>query len=588
MSAKKSKIAKVLLFFLIFTFHPYLSANLYERAKLKLPISLSASVGKEIRRALEKRAAPFQPASRAEMTAAEASLVHFYEDSDYRPVWSDENGTNSQALLLIAAIRESAGDGLDIYDPNYNLQSILALMRSDTISKNNPVVLAELDILLTDAYMMLGRDLYYGLLPHAAANGKWVIAKKPSVDMAFRLRQALQEGRVKESLEQLSPSFRGYQALRTVMMRYLTAQEAGGWKKIESACTESEDAQAYCEDALKERLRAEGDLSADNNSSEAYEDALRSFQKRHGIRADGSVGRETLAKLNIELQEKIAAIRLNLERWRWMPQEMGSFYVSVNIPDFSLSVVDDYKTVLSMRAILGKETRETPIFNANMSYIVVNPYWHVPITVLREDMLPEIRKDIGYLKENKIRVFSKVDYSEQMEIDPATVDWNSTDADNFPYALRQDAGSNNAMGQLKFIFPNAYDIYIHDTPGKYLFDEKARTFSSGCIRIQKPIELVHYLLANDGSAWSEKSLIDQIARGEQKKIFLSKPVNVYIDYWTVWVDDEGRANFREDVYGYDRSLKKSLGRRGESEARGKYGKMIQIIKEEDEWRTNIR
>lgn len=574
MSAKKSKITKILLFFLIFTFNPYLSANLSERPKLKLPSSLSASVGEEIRRALEKGAASFQLASRAEMTAAGASLLHFYEDSDCRPVWSDEDGTNSQALLLIAAIRQSAGDGLDIHDPNYNLQSILALMRSDTISKNSPVVLAQLDILLTDAYMMLGKDLYYGLLPHTVDNGKWMIAKKPSVDMAFRLRKALQEGRVKESLEQLSPSLRGYQALRNVMMKYLNIQEAGGWKKIESACAESEAAQPYCADALKERLRAEGYLSADKNSSEAYENALKNFQKRHGIRADGSVGRETLAKLNIALEEKIAAIRLNLERWRWMPQKMGSSYVSVNIPDFSLRVVDDYKTVLRMRAILGKETRETPIFYANMRYIVVNPYWHVPITILREDILPEIRKNIGYLKEKKIRIFRKADYSEQREIDPATIDWKSTDADTFPYALRQDAGSNNAMGQVKFIFPNAYDIYIHDTPGKHLFDKKARIFSSGCIRIQKPIELVHYLLANDGNAWSDKSLVDQIVGGEYKKIFLSEPVKVYIDYWTVWVDDEGKANFRDDVYGYDRSLEENLGWRRESETRGKYGKMI--------------
>lgn len=358
-----------------------------------------------------------------------------------------------------------------------------------------------------------------------------------------------------------------YQALRKILIKYLKIEAEGGWKLITSSYQNSNESEPYFVDELKERLRVEGDLAKDENTSEGYVEAIRKFQRRHGILPDGRVGSETLSKLNISVKEKITAIRINMERWQVMPEESEHFYISVNIPDFTLSVVDDDKTVLNMKAIVGKKGRETPVFNANMHYIIVNPYWYVPITILREDILPKVRKDVSYLKKERIRIFKKEDYAAKKAIDPLKINWKKVNANTFPYFLRQDTGAKNALGSLKFIFPNPDDIYIHDTPIKSIFDKNIRTFSSGCIRIQEPLKLAHYLLQNDGNVWGDKNVEKLIARSSNKNISLSKPVKVRINYWTVWADDEGVANFRDDVYGYDRDLAVILDRRKDSEAK---------------------
>ncbi len=358
-----------------------------------------------------------------------------------------------------------------------------------------------------------------------------------------------------------STSSDSYQALRKILIKYLKIEAEGGWKPITSHYQENNESDPYFVDELKDRLRIEGDLSINENFSDGYVEAIKNFQKRHGIQPDGRVGNETLSKLNISVKEKITAIAINMERWLTMPEESENFYISVNIPDFTLSVVDDDKTVFSMKAIVGKKGRETPIFNDQLEYIVVNPYWYVPITILREDILPKVRKDIRYLKKERIKIFRKGDYAAKKGINPLKINWKKVNANTFPYVLRQNTGAKNALGHLKFIFPNPDDIYIHDTPIKSLFEKNIRAFSSGCIRIEEPLKLAHYLLKNDRNAWGDKNIENLIARGGNKKISLSKPVQVRINYWTVWMDDEGVANFRDDVYGYDRDLAVILDRR---------------------------
>ena len=364
-----------------------------------------------------------------------------------------------------------------------------------------------------------------------------------------------------------STSSPSYQALNTILIKYLKIEAQGGWKLITSHYQDSNKSEPYFADELKERLRVEGDLSVDENSSEGYEEAIKNFQRRHGIKPDGRVGKETLSKLNLSVQEKITAIRLNMERRQWVPEERENPYISVNIPDFTLSVVEDNKTVLSMKAIVGREGRETPVFNAKMQYIVINPYWHVPITILREDIIPKVRKDIRYLKKERIKIFKNGDYAGKKTINPLKINWKKADADTFPYFLRQEPSPKNVLGRLKFIFPNPEDIYIHDTPVKSLFDKNIRTFSSGCIRIQEPRKLAHYLLKNDGNLWGYENIDALIAKSHNKMIPLSTSVKVYIHYWTVWVDDDGMANFRNDVYGHDENLAESLGWRRDTDTR---------------------
>lgn len=534
-------------------------ADVPQTAGAKAPVSLSASVGEEICRALANGNDTFQIGSWIETTESGNALSQVYADTGCRPLWSDENGIDPQTLYMIHAINRSDLDGLDIYDPAYNLQSILAVMgtiKSDPASKNNPAVLAQLDILLTDAYLMLGKHLYYGVLPREEAHERWEITPKKPMDFPLRLREALFNNNLLGSLDSLSPSSASYQGLKTAMAHYIRIQEAGGWKPIVPADLKGERDEPYFIEAVKERLRAEGDLSREENSEEGYRDALIAFQTRHGVKSDGIVGEETLSKLNIPVEEKIEAIRTNMERWRWLGENGESLYISVNIPDFSLSVINDGTVVMKMRAILGKEKRSTHIFSARMRYIVVNPYWQVPKTILREDIIPKMQKNSRYLKKERIRIFKYSDGKGAREINPASIDWKSVSAETFPYLLRQDAGRKNVLGRLKFMFPNPYDIYIHDTPDKYLFEKKERVFSSGCIRIEEPVELANYLLEAGGDMRNIETLI---AGGKTKNIPLSKSVKVYISYWSAWTDEEGITHFRDDVYGYDRELSERLG-----------------------------
>jgi murein L,D-transpeptidase YcbB/YkuD len=209
-----------------------------------------------------------------------------------------------------------------------------------------------------------------------------------------------------------------------------------------------------------------------------------------------------------------------------------------------------------MRAIVGRAERPTPIFSAGMNTIVVNPYWRVPKTILQEDIIPEMRKNIRYLKKERIRIFKQGDESGKRAINPASINWKKANADTFPYYLRQDAGAKNSLGRLKFLFPNSHDVYIHDTPYKNLFEKRTRSFSSGCIRIEEPVILANYLLENDGKDVD----ITALMRGRaNKNIFFSNPVKVYLDYWTVWTEDNGTVHFREDIYGHDGELAEILG-----------------------------
>lgn len=561
LSIKKGIILKGLALFLIFYCNPYVWADWSYGETVKPIRSLSDSVRTEICHVLENKSVLFQIGSRIETTASGDELIRFYQNNQCFPVWSDENSIDSQVLFMINAITHSAADGVDIHNPIYNFESILSLMeliRSDSSIKNNPIVLAQLDILLTDAYMMLGKDLYYGFAPRDKGDGKGMTSK-PSIDFAVRLVNALRDKNVRGSLEELSPSSHGYQALRTVMVKYLKIKESGGWKPISSFYPNANEIELYSMDELKDRLMREGYLASGENSDEEYQNGVKNFQISHGLNPDGKVGVETLSKMNITVEEKIAAIRLNLERWRWMPQETDNYYLSVNIPDFSLSVVKNDKTQLRMKAIVGKAGRETPLINAGMKYIVINPYWRVPNTILREDIFPKVRKDIRYLQKERIRIFKSVDSAKNKEISPYAINWKKANANTFPYFLRQDPGAKNVLGRLKFIFPNPNDIYIHDTPAKSLFEKQVRTFSSGCIRVQEPLNLAHYLLKNDGNDWGDANIETLIAKGIHKYIVLSKPVKVRIDYWTVWTDDEGVAHFRDDVYGHDADLAEMLG-----------------------------
>ncbi|MDD2949490.1 MAG: L,D-transpeptidase family protein [Sulfuricurvum sp.] len=540
-------------FFFLFFSSIYVWADVSAVSDVQPASSFSSSVAAEICQSLKNTNPSFQIGSQSEMTSTGETLRSFYKDSQCSPVWSHENSIDSDAILLVYALRDSQYEGLNSSDPRYNLESLIALIntiQSDAAAKNNPKIFAKLDVLLSDAYFVLGKDLYYGLTPRKTVTGQWKIDPKKSLNLPLYLENALANNTLEESIKDLSPSESGYHALKNLLLKYYKLQEAGGWKEVASSDTPEE---------IKERLRIEGYLGADEDSENGYLDALKNFQKHHGIKADGVIGNETLSRLNVSVEEKILSIRLNMERWRWMPAEMEDSYISVNIPDFSLRVIENNESVVQMKAVVGKDERPTPIFNAMMSYIVINPYWSVPPTIVREDLVPAARKNISYFKKNNIRIFKNGSNDVKNEIDPSSIDWKHINANASPYVFRQDSGDKNALGRIKFIFPNPYDVYIHDTPHKNLFERHERNFSSGCIRIQEPVKLANYLLNREINGSADRNVSALIAANKKKTIPLSKKIRVYINYWTAWVNDEGNAEFRDDLYGYDGELADILG-----------------------------
>jgi murein L,D-transpeptidase YcbB/YkuD len=286
--------------------------------------------------------------------------------------------------------------------------------------------------------------------------------------------------------------------------------------------------------------------------------AVRRFQARHGLNTDGIVGSATLQALNAPTVLRVEQIRANLERWRWLPQELGARYVIVNIADFHLEMVQNSRTLNQLRIVVGRSYRHTPVFSGTMTYLEVNPYWHIPPKIAKKDILPKVKQDPNYFSEQGIRVFEswKADAG---EIDPMAIDWEKVNPRNFSYKLRQDPGPLNALGRIKFMFPNRFDVYLHDTPSRDLFEKTRRTFSSGCVRVENPMELAAFVVDGD-RVWTPEAVEAAIESGETRVIPLQSPVPVHILYWTAWVDDMGEVQFREDVYGRDKKLREALNK----------------------------
>ncbi len=279
---------------------------------------------------------------------------------------------------------------------------------------------------------------------------------------------------------------------------------------------------------------------------------MRRFQKWHGLAVDGVVGPATLAALNVSVEKRIRQIEVNLERWRWLPQELGARHILVNIAGFELNVIENGQPVMTMRVVMGKEERPTPVFSGALTYLVVCPYWQVPSTIAVKDKLPQIRKDPGYLTRKKIKVFQGGE-----AINPRTINWSEVTAKNFNYRFRQDPGPKNALGRVKFVFPNPFSVILHDTPDRELFTRNVRTFSSGCIRVEKPIELAEYVMHGDPQ-WTREKILATINKWVERTVWLPEPIPVHLLYFTAWVDAEGMTHFRDDIYGRDKRLDEAL------------------------------
>ena len=348
----------------------------------------------------------------------------------------------------------------------------------------------------------------------------------------------------------------GYLRLRQALERYRQLAIQGGWPRLPDGDTLRKGDRGITVSVLQHRLHVTGDFDpwpADHSGlfDDAIEHAVRTFQQRHGLVADGIVGHETRHALQVSAAERVQQLALNLKRWHDLPASLGPRYILVNVPGFNLQVIENEQLVMHMRVVVGRPSWATPLFSSTLTAVVVNPAWDVPPRIAREEIVPHLRRDPEYLTTHNFKLFEGWG-AEAEEISPHRIDWSQINTTHFPYRLHQRPGPNNALGRLKFIVPNPFYVFLHDTPARTLFRHAVRAYSHGCIRLEKPEALAAYLLRSD-PAWTGARLDAAMAQGRQHTIELSEPIPVHLVYHTAWVDTDGTVHFRPDIYGYDQA-----------------------------------
>ncbi|GAB3786929.1 L,D-transpeptidase family protein [Dyella agri] len=500
-----------------------------------------------IRSQVEQLAAPAGTAS----TQAGA-LTDFYRQRQFTPAWT-KPATLDQ---LLAALADTVSDGLDPED--YGLSRLKAMRAALDSGQASPAQRARFDLYASDAYLAALVQLYRGKVAPATLDPQWNFEARP-LDPAQGLQAAIDavdSGQVAELFARARPQNPLYGRLRDALVQLRTVAQRGGWPELPDGPTLKSGMQDARVPLLRQRLVAGNYLPADEATGEHYDAAVHAavkrFQQDQYLAVDGSVGAATRAALNVSVNQRIDQLRVNLERARWLLHQVHGNFVVVDIAGYKVSYYKDGKPAWSSRVQVGKPYRSTPVFKSRITYMTLNPTWTVPPTILKNDILPKVRANPGYLAANRIRVLD----SKGQPVPPQSVNWNNPRG----IVLRQDAGPGNALGRLVIRFPNPYAVYLHDTPHQALFDANRRDFSSGCIRVEHPRELA-VLLLDDPAKWDKAALDRAIDTDKTQTVNVARPVPLLLAYWTVDLHDDGRPSFRPDIYERDGKLLAALDRR---------------------------
>lgn len=491
-----------------------------------------------------------------------AALQSFYRDAGWRPFWTSERGADARGQALVASLAAADSHGLDPDD--YGASALAALLGAGRADLR-----AEFEIRLGLGLIGYAHDLSRGrTVPgEVFAENHLEPASIHRTAILARL-QDLPPDEGTRALDALAPDQVWYGRLRRALATLRAQREAGvAWPRVaEGELLEPGDRDPRVAQ-VRARLLATGELSPSDDVTRLdpdrialydpeLENALRSFQARHGLAVDGVVGPNTLAALNAPLEARIRQIQLNLERLRWMPHGLGDSHLLVNLADFSVTGTFDGERVYWTRAVVGTPYNRTPVFSDRLEYLEFNPYWNVPYSIATKELLPKIKADPGYLAAHDYEVLAS--WSDAaVPLDPATIDWQSLSRGSFPYRIRQRPGPQNALGRVKFMFPNRFNVYLHDTPARRLFERPTRAFSHGCVRLDKPLELAELLL-RDAPDWTPERIRAVLASGRRTIVSLPETVPVHLTYLTAWVDDAGTLQFRDDIYGRDAALSAAL------------------------------
>lgn len=484
----------------------------------------------------------------------ETAAVQSRYDGRARLLWVDADGLNRRGERIVKTVRSVWQDGLDAdaYGVSDALDALDRAQDSEATPHDRGVALAEADLAITRGYAHLVRDLRLGTTKPSVVQPAWRIQPFDSVGESDLV--ALVADDPEDALETARPATAEYARLGALRAALEEIRAAGGWPSVPSRKLERGDddpavaalrARLLASVVPEERDAALAGIGRNTQFDEGLDRALRSFQERHALDPDGITGDRTIAALNVSVEHRIRTVEINQERWRWLPHRFGERVILVNVAGYEVNLLENDRTVLRMNAVVGKPDASTPIFADTMTHMIVNPYWNVPESITTDELLPSARDNAGYLSAHNYEVVS---------LDGDVADADAVNDDDFlsNYRIRQRPGTGNALGRVKFMFPNQNAVYLHDTPSKSLFARPVRAFSHGCVRVAEPEKLAQFLIEWTGG--DQAQVDDAFASDETKQIDLPHAVPVYLAYLTAWVGDDERPRFYPDVYDLDAEM----------------------------------
>jgi len=476
-------------------------------------------------------------------------ITGIYKNSDYKPLWEAAKNRND----LISILDDSYYEGLNPND--YHIDFIKQhdedVENGSRISDDNYAIA---DILMTDALLTYAYHMIQGKVSPTKLDPNWNYSKRSVPDDAeFRVMHRLQTQSLKEGVKSVQPDLPLYHELRFWFAKYDSVKKADGEiAQIQYPGTPLKlgDSSEVVGELKRHLSNYANTLSLTHNDvfDEELEASLKLFQLHHALDDDGVAGKKTFEMLNMSISDRMDIIRVNMERCRWLNNDLPEEFLLVNIADFQLYLFRNQVIDYNCRVVVGKEYHETPVFTSNIKYAVFNPTWTVPYSIASKEILPKLKRDPQYLQDRNMTLLrgNKV-------VDPSTIDFNQYSRNNFPFTIRQEPGPNNALGIVKFIFPNRFNVYLHDTPSKSYFKKGERAYSHGCVRVQNPLVLAEQLLGKQGY---DKNKIDSIIKSKKlKNVYLDEQMTVMIMYWTCYEDiEEGQMYFYRDIYGRDKKI----------------------------------
>ncbi len=491
-------------------------------------------------------------ASKASSLPLKKPLTSLYQLRNYKLIWSDGEKYNDNAKQLFSAIQQAHEFGLNAFD--YDAELLQDFLQASAV---DPVLLSKSDIVFSHAYVKLASHISKGKLTNSQSTFN------NDDPLLAILNHAADNNAIHSTINNLQPKHDHYRNLVTALANY---------KKIEARIDHQQAPLKLSKRSyqlgdysteipkLRTLLHAYGDYRGNDFSSQLLDEhlmlAISGFQSRHGLDADGVLGKQTVRALNIPIWRRIQQLELNLARAQTLPDISTGRHLLVNIPAYKLYLYDDQQLTYQSNVVVGKKKHKTPLISSQLTKIILSPYWNVPKSITHNEIIPALQRDPNYLAKNNMKLLS-TDSNLARIINPDSIDWFNIDQANTNFRVRQEPGARNSLGNIKFIFPNRHSVYLHDTPSRRLFALPQRAFSHGCIRLEDPFGLAETLVSND-LGWSKYDLLDLSKQSKSKTVHLSESVPIHITYMTAWADEQGIVNFRPDIYNQDTQVLASL------------------------------